>query len=67
MQAIAGSGDQNSDQSAESEEEEAHFQYDSEEEYKIKEHKAQDLHRVLAALLKTYRKLEKDGMVWCSR
>ncbi len=42
----------------------ANNQYESEKEYEVWDNKAQDLHRILAAILKTYREMEEEGMVW---
>ena len=38
--------------------------YNPEEEYSLKTEKAQDLHKILAALLKTYLDLQDSGMLW---
>ena len=40
------------------------FEYDAEEEYELKDHKAQDLHRTLASILNSFKQLTKTGMVW---
>ena len=43
---------------------EAPLLYDPENDYELKTHKAQDLHTILAVLLRSYRQLEDQGMIW---
>lgn len=40
------------------------IRWDPEEEYSLRSDKAQDLHKILAALMLTYQELQKEGMVW---
>ena len=40
------------------------FKYDAEKEYELRTHKAQDLHRVLAAIMHSYKELEEKSMLW---
>ena len=54
----------NSEANANDNEQEGGLTYDSEGDYELIDTKAQDFHRILAAILKSYRAMEKDGMVW---
>jgi hypothetical protein len=38
--------------------------YNPEEEYELRTHKAQDAHRIMAAILQSYLKLQEEGMIW---
>jgi hypothetical protein len=38
--------------------------YDPEAEYELRTHKAQDAHRIMAAILQSYLQLQEEGMIW---
>ena len=40
------------------------FQYNESENYDLHDEKEQDYHKILATILTSYRKLEKEGIVW---
>ena len=42
----------------------AGVKYNPEEEYELRTHKSQDEHRIMAAILQSYLKLQEEGMIW---
>ena len=67
-----GVGDSDDEEDTDDDEEDAEkkkkaaedFEYDAEKEYELRTHKAQDLHRMLAAIMHSYKVLEEKGIVW---
>jgi hypothetical protein len=53
-----------SDEGGDDDDATAAAKYNPEEEYELRTHKAQDAHRIMAAILQSYLKLQEEGMIW---